>query len=117
MPSYAIYDLLYQFTNGNPEYEEGIFIEVVAWNLLYNYLSDLLKEVNEAANNLQIAASDELKEFRASLRSSQEMLANHEMNEHARYKLQLFMVKRAEHMEEIMAGEMAQVINMAKFSR
>jgi conjugative transfer pilus assembly protein TraH len=116
MPSYAIYDLLYQFTNGNPEYEEGIFIEMVAWNLLYNYLSDILKEVNEAASNLQIAASDELKEFRASLKAAQEMLGNHEMKDLSRYKLQLFMVKRAEHMEEIMAGEMSQLIGMSKSS-
>lgn len=116
LPAYAIYDVLYQFTNGNPEYEQGIFVEVIAWNILYNYLADMLREVNEAANNLQIAASDELKEFRNSIRAAQELLANHEMKDISRYKLQLFLVKRAEGMEERIADEMSEVLKMAKSS-
>ena len=114
LPAYAIYDVLYQFTNGNPQYEQGIFVEVIAWNILYNYLSDMLREVNEAANNLQISASDELKEFKASIKSAQHLLANHEMKDISRYKLQLFLVKRAESMEDSIADEVSEAMNMAR---
>ena len=114
LPAYAIYDVLYQFTNGNPEYEQGIFVEVIAWNILYNYLSDMLREVNEAANNLQISASDELKEFKESIRAAQHLLANHEMKDISRYKLQLFLVKRAESMEDSIANEVSEAMNMAR---
>lgn len=114
LPAYAIYDVLYQYTNGNPEYEKGIFVEVIAWNILYNYLSDILKEVNEAANNLQISANNELKEFRESIKNAQKLLADHEMKDLSRYKLQLFLVKRAENMEETIASEMSEALQMAK---
>ena len=114
LPAYAIYDVLYQFTNGNPEYEKGIFVEVIAWNILYNYLADMLKEVNEAANNLQISANNELKEFKESIRNAQKLLADHEMKDLSRYKLQLFLVKRAESMEDSIADEVSEALNMAK---
>lgn len=114
LPAYAIYDVLYQFTSGHPEYEQGIFVEVIAWNILYNYLSDILKEVNEAANNLQISANSELKEFKNSIKEAQRLLANHEMKDIARYKLQLFLVKRAEHMEESIADDISESLNMAR---
>ena len=114
IPAYAIYEKLYQYTGGNPEYEQGVLAEIIAWNILYNYLQDMLKEVNEAANNLQMAMPNELKEFKASIRSAQRLLADHEMKDIARYKLQLFMVKRAEGMEDSMANDISQVLNMAK---
>lgn len=114
IPAYAIYDKLYQFTNGNPEYEQGVLAEIVAWNILYNYLHDMLKEVNEAANNLQVMAAQELKDFKESIRSAQKLLSEYEMKDLSRYKLQLFMVKRAESMEDAMAGEIAQILNMTK---
>ncbi|AIL66148.1 conjugal transfer pilus assembly protein TraH (plasmid) [Rickettsiales bacterium Ac37b] len=114
LPAYAIYDVLYQFTQGNPEYEQGIFVEVIAWNILYNYLADMLREVNEAANNLELAASSELKEFRDSIKSAQQLLNNHEQKDLSRYKLQLFLVKRAENMEHAMADEMSEIISYAR---
>ena len=114
LPAYAIYDVLYQFTNGNPEYEKGIFVEVIAWNILYNYLADMLKEVNEAANNLQISANNELREFKESIRNAQKLLADHEMKDLSRYKLQLFLVKRAEGMEDSIADEVSEALNMAR---
>ena len=65
-------------------------------------------------NELQMAIPNELKEFKASIRSAQKLLADHEMKDIARYKLQLFMVKRAEGMEDAMANDISQVLNMAK---
>ena len=114
IPAYAIYEKLYQYTSGNPEYEQGVLAEIVAWNILYNYLQDMLGEVNEAANNLQISVPKELKEFKESIRSAQKLLADHEMKDLSRYKLQLFMVKRAESMEDSMANDIAQILNMAR---
>jgi conjugative transfer pilus assembly protein TraH len=112
--AFKIYDTLYQYTKSNPEYEQGIVVEIVAWNILYNYLSDILKEVKEATNNLQIAASNELKEFKESIETAQKVLAGHEMKDLSRYKLQLSLIKRAENMEEVMSNETAQIFNMAR---
>ena len=114
IPAYAIYEKLYQYSNGNPEYEQGLLVELIAWNILYNYLNEILKEVNEAANNLQIAASTELKEFKESIKNAQKLLTEYEMTDLSRYKLQLQMIKRAEGMEDAMANEVSQLLNMEK---
>lgn len=110
------YDVMFQYTNGSPEFEQGLLVEIVAWNILNNYLSDILKEVNEAANNLQLGANEELKEFRNSIKAAQELLDNFEMKDLTRYKLQLNLVNRSEKMEETMADETAQILSMARNS-
>jgi conjugative transfer pilus assembly protein TraH len=109
LPVYKIYDVLYQYSNGSPQYEQGVFIEVVAWNILYNYLSDTLQQVTEAANNLQIAAAPQLKEFKASLVHTQKMLDSLQMKDLSRYKMQLFLVNRAENYERVMADEVSTI--------
>lgn len=109
LPVYKIYDVLYQYSNGNPQYEQGVFVEVVAWNILYNYLSDTLSVVTEAANNLQIAAAPELKEFRVSLIRAQKILDTLQIKDLSRYKMQLFLVNRAENYEKIMADEVSTI--------
>lgn len=114
--AFKIYDALYQYTKSNPEYEQGIVVEIVAWNILYNYLSDMLKEAKEAANNLQIAANDELKGFKESIEVAQRYLAEYEMKDLSRYKLQLMLIKRAENMEEVMSDETAQIFSMARLN-
>ena len=116
IPAYAIYEKLYQYTNGNPEYEQGLLVELISWNILYNYLTEMLKEVNEAANNLQIAANTELKEFKESIKSAQKLLTEYEMTDLSRYKLQLQMIKRAEGMEDMMANEISQLLSMSKLA-
>ncbi len=114
IPAYAIYEKLYQYTNGNPEYEQGLLVELISWNILYNYLSEILKEVNEAANNLQIAANTELKEFKDSIKNAQKLLTEYEMSDLSRYKLQLQMIKRSEAMEDAMANDVSQLLSMEK---
>jgi len=114
VPAYAIYEKLYQYTDGNPEYEQGLLVELISWNILYNYLAEMLKEVNEAANNLQISASSELKEFKQSIKDAQKLLSEYEMTDLSRYKLQLQMIKRAENMEDAMANEISQLLNMER---
>jgi len=114
LPVYKIYDVLFQYTNANPEYEQGIFVEIVAWNILYNYLSDTLKQVSEAANNLKIAAAPQLKDFRTSLVHTQKMLADLEMKDLNRTKTQLFLVNRAEGFEKTMADEVSKAYSMER---
>lgn len=114
--AFKIYDALYQYTKSNPEYEQGIVVEIVAWNILYNYLSDMLKEAKEAANNLQIAVSSELKEFKESIETAQRHLAEYEMKDLSRYKLQLLLIKRAENMEEVISDETAQIFSIARLN-
>lgn len=109
LPVYKIYDVLYQYTNANPEYEQGVFVELVAWNILYNYLGDILKQVTEAANNLQISASTQLNEFKQSLINAQKMLNDLEIKDLDRYQMQLFLINRAEKYEQVMADEIAKI--------
>ena len=103
---------MYQYTNANPEYEQGVFIELVAWNILYNYLSDTLKQVTEATNNLKLAAAPQIAEFKASLIRTQKMLNDLEMKDLSRYKMQIFLINRAENYEKVMADEVSQIYSM-----
>ena len=112
LPVYKIYDVLYQYTNANPEYEQGVFIELVAWNILYNYLSDTLKQVTESTNNLQLAAAPQLLEFKQSLIQTQKLLNDLEMKDLSRYKMQIFLINRAENYEKVMADEVSQIYSM-----
>lgn len=112
LPVYKIYDVLYQYTNANPEYEQGVFVEIVAWNILYNYLSDTLKQVTEVANNLKVAAAPQLIEFKKSLIQTQKMLTDLEMKDLSRYKMQIFLVNRAENFEKVMADETSKIYSM-----
>lgn len=112
LPVYKIYDVLYQYSNANPEYEQGVFIEIVAWNILYNYLSDALKQVIESANNLKIAAAPQLKDFKEGLMRAQRMLHDLEMKDLSRYKMQMQLVNRAENYEKVMADEVSKVYSM-----
>ncbi len=112
LPVYKIYDVLYQYTNANPQYEQGVFIEIVAWNILYNYLSDSLKQVVEVTNNLKLAASPQLNEFKASLIQTQKALNDLEMKDLSRYKMQIFLVNRAENYEKVMADEVSTIYSM-----
>jgi conjugative transfer pilus assembly protein TraH len=109
LPVYKIYDVLYQYTNANPQYEQGAFVEIVAWNILYNYLSDTIKQVTEATNNLQISASTQLNEFKESLIQTQKMLSSLEMRDLTRYEMQLFLINRAEKYEQAMATEVSKI--------
>lgn len=117
LPIYAINEVLINYTNNNPEYEQGLFVEVVAWNILYNYLSGMLREINEATNNLQISANSELKEFKDQIRATQKLLESNEERDLSRYKLQLNLVNRAEKMEDAVSEEMSQILNMSKGTR
>lgn len=112
MPVYKIYDVLYQYTGANPEYEQGVFVEIVAWNILYNYLTDVIRQVTEAANNLQISASTQLNEFKQSLLQTQKMLSDLEMKDLSRYEMQLFLINRAESYEKAMADEVSKIYAM-----
>jgi conjugative transfer pilus assembly protein TraH len=112
LPVFKIYDVLYQHTNANPEYEQGFIIEIVAWNILYNYLSDTLKQISEAANNLKIAAAPQLKDFRQSLVNTQKMLTELEVKGLSRYKMQLSLVNRSEYFEKIAADEVSKAYSM-----
>ena len=66
----------------------------------------------KAANNLQIAANTELKEFKDSIKNAQKLLTEYEMSDLSRYKLQLQMIKRAEGMEDSMANDISQLFSM-----
>lgn len=74
MPVYKMQDVLFRATQGSPKFEEGVLVQIVAWRILYNYLSDMLAEVNEVANNLQIADAESLKSFKEGLRNARKQL-------------------------------------------
>ena len=44
------------------------------------------------------------------------LLTEYEMTDLSRYKLQLQMIKRAEGMEDMMANEISQLLNMSKLA-
>lgn len=114
LPIFKMYDVIFQHSKGNTEYEQGILIEMVAWNILYNYLADLLKEADEAASNLHIMATQELKSFKNGVYQAKQALLEFETKDIARYQLQMMQVKRSEGMEAALAGEVQSMFSIVR---
>jgi conjugative transfer pilus assembly protein TraH len=112
LPIFKMYDVIFQYSKGNPEYEQGILIEMVAWNILYNYLADLLKEADEAASNLQVSAMQELKSFKDGVYQAKQALLEFETKDIARYQLQMMQIKRSESIEASLAGEVQSMFSI-----
>ena len=99
MPLYKMYETMYKYTNGNPDPQMSLISEIAATKILTNYLSDSLSQMTEAANNLQIAATEELKAFKDSLYKSQQIVNQYELENAANYKTQLAIIERGERIE------------------
>ena len=110
MPVFMMYDGLWLKTDGHPEVEAGILIEITAWNILYHYLTDLINESIDAANNYTIGAITELSQYKESLLKTREMLNNHQLRDNNRHKLQVMLVSRSEHMNKVMNEETTKLI-------
>ena len=105
LPIFMMYDLLWIKTNGNPEAESGMLIEITAWNILYQYLTDLINDSINAANNYTIAATTELSNYNKSLIKTRDMLSNYQMQDNNRQKLQIMLVQRSEFMGKALEDE------------
>ena len=112
LPIFKMYDVIFRHSRGNPKYEQGVLVETVAWNILYNYLTDLLKEADEAASNLQIAATQELKDFKEGIHQAKQVLVEFETKDIARYQLQMMQIKRSESMESVLAQEVQSMFSI-----
>ena len=99
MPLFKTYEVMYRYTNGNPDPQMSLISEIAATKILTNYLSDSLTTVTEAANNLQVAATEELKAFKDSLYKAQQMVNQYELENAANYKTQLAIIERGERIE------------------
>ncbi len=94
LPVYMMYGVLYRKTGGHPETESNILIQITAWNILFQYLTELINDSIEAANNFKIGASEELDDYRKSLIKVREMLNQYEMQDNNRHQLQIMLVDR-----------------------
>ncbi|MEM9887852.1 MAG: conjugal transfer protein TraH [Bacteroidota bacterium] len=110
IPAYRIYDGLCQYTAGDPRFVKGQLVKHVAWNILYNYLSDMLREVTDATNNLKIA-STQLKDFKKSLRNAKMSLSKLEQNNLSREKVVMTLIKNAKLLEESMAKDTSNIFS------
>ncbi|WHA05669.1 conjugal transfer protein TraH (plasmid) [Candidatus Bandiella numerosa] len=110
LPVFMMYDGLWLKTDGHPEAEAGILIEITAWNILYHYLTELINESIEAANNYTIGAATELNRYKEGLIKTREMLNNYQIRDNNRHKLQVMLVQRAEYMNKAMNEETTKLI-------
>ena len=110
LPVFMMYDGFWRKTAGHPDAEAGILVEITAWNILYHYLTELINESIEAANNYTIGAASELNQYKESLLRTRDMLNNHQIKDNNRHKLQVMLVSRSEHMNKAMREETSKLI-------
>ncbi len=96
IPVYMMYDVLYRKTNGKPDAEAGILIQITSWNILYHYLTELINDSIKASNNYTILAADELNTYRKNLILAREMLGKYKMQDHNMHNLHVLLAQRSE---------------------
>ena len=105
LPIFMMYDVLMRHTQGKTEVEEGILVQTAAWNILYNYLTEMIQESENAANNYTMPVGEELKRYRDTLIKAKEALDRYELQDTSKYQLQVMLVNRAKAMEKALRTE------------
>ncbi|NRA73716.1 MAG: conjugal transfer protein TraH [Rickettsiales bacterium] len=107
-----INQVFFQNTSGNPKFERGALIKIAAWHILYNYLSDMLRDVSDATNILQIPTSQELNDFKRSLYEAKLALNAYDLKISKQNSLILQLVQRSEFLEQKMADETSKMLTL-----
>ena len=74
-------------------------------NILYNYLTEMIQESENAANNYTMPVGEELKRYRDTLIKAKEALDRYELQDTSKYQLQVMLVNRAKAMEKALRTE------------
>lgn len=87
-------------------FELSAYIEPIALRMMFEYLNDVLRQVELASNNLIIASDDHLQQFKSNLNNVRKALVEREHKAHQSYATLNKLVERTMVIEGILANQL-----------
>lgn len=106
LPLYKILNVYAAYSGAGPLFELRAYTEVIALQMLYEYLNDVMRQMETASDTLIIASDDHLKRYRDNLKQVRMALTDREIKSHNSHSSVLKLVDRARALEGLMANEL-----------
>ncbi len=106
IPLYKILNVYAAYSGAGSLFELPAYTEAIALQMLFEYLNDVLRQVETASERLIIASDDHLVRYRDSLKEVKRALTDRELKTHQSYSTLLKLVERAMTIEGILANQL-----------
>lgn len=103
VPLYKILNVYAAYSGSGAIFELPAYSEAIALQMLFEYLDDVLRQVDTAADSLLIAGEDHIKRFKDDIREARRTLVQREQKTHQNYATLMSLVDRAMMVEGILA--------------
>lgn len=106
IPIYKILNVYAAYAGASALFELPAYTEAIATQLLFEYLNDVLRQVEVASDGLIIASDDHLKRFKDNIRDVKRAVADRELKTHQSYATLMTLIERATVVEGILANQL-----------
>jgi conjugative transfer pilus assembly protein TraH len=106
IPLYKILNVYAAYSGAGSLFELPTYTEAIALQAMFEYLNDILRQVEVASDNLIVASDDHLKRFKDNIRSARRALSERELKTHQSYSTLIKLVERATVIEGILASQL-----------
>ncbi|MFN5382872.1 MAG: conjugal transfer protein TraH [Alphaproteobacteria bacterium] len=104
IPLYKILNVYAAYSGAGSLFELPVYVEAIALQMMFEYLNDVLRQVELASDQLIIASDDHLKKFKDNLRDVRRALTERELKTHQSYATLMKLVDRAMVIEGVLAN-------------
>ncbi|MDF3047711.1 MAG: conjugal transfer protein TraH [Candidatus Midichloriaceae bacterium] len=106
IPLYKILNVYAAYSGAGALFELPAYTEAIALQMMFEYLNDVLRQVELASDNLIIASDDHLKRFKDNLRDVRRSLTERELKTHQSYSTLMKLVDRAMAIEGVLSNSL-----------
>ncbi len=110
IPLYKILNVYSAYSGADSLFELPVYTDAIATQMLFEYLNDVLRQVETASDGLMIASDDHLKKFKDNLRDVRMALSAREQKTHQTYSTLMKLVERATVIESYLANQVGSPI-------
>lgn len=110
IPLYKILNVYSAYSGADALFELPVYTDAIATQMLFEYLNDVLRQVEAASDTLIIASDDHLKKFKENLRDVRMALSAREIKTHQTYSTLMKLVERATVIESYLANQVGSPI-------
>lgn len=106
IPLYKILNVYAAYSGAGALFELPAYTEAIALQMLFEYLNDVIRQVETASDSLIIASDDHLSKYRENLQNVKRALTERELKTHQSYATLLKLVERTMMIESILANQL-----------
>lgn len=110
IPLYKILNVYAAYSGAGALFELPAYTEAIALQMLFEYLNDVIRQVELATDNLILASDDHIQKFRSNLMAARKALTERELKSHQSYATLMKLVERAVTIEGVLANSLGSPI-------